>query len=108
MTTAQWPDDTALLLAIVLIAEQMLSRMPSGSSATWFVTLCGGSAAMTKTVESSGANPLDMVRRPRALGLVLGGGIAVFAGMPQGRLVEIAGPGAADIEQHEADRATDR
>ena len=39
------PTTAALLLAIVLIAEQMLSRMPSRSSATWLVTLCGGSAA---------------------------------------------------------------
>ena len=59
ITTAQCPDDTALLLAIVLIAEAMLSRMPSGSSATWLVTLCGGSAAMTNTVESSAAKPFS-------------------------------------------------
>ena len=59
ITTAQWPDDTALLLAIVLIAEQMLSRMPSGSSATWLVTLCGASAAITNTVESSAAKPFS-------------------------------------------------
>src|SRR5437868_13925238 len=59
MTMAQWPDDTALLLAIVLIAEQMLSRMPSGSSATWLVTLCGGSAAITKAVESSAPKPFS-------------------------------------------------
>src|SRR5204863_8175553 len=37
---------------------------------------------------------LDMVRRPRALGLVLGDRVGVFAGMTQGRLVEIARPGA--------------
>src|SRR3954453_2541853 len=59
ITTAQCPDETALLLATVLIAEQMLSRMPSGSSATWFVTLCGGSAAITNTVESSGEKPFS-------------------------------------------------
>ena len=59
MMTAQWPLETALLLAIVLIAEAMLSRMPSGSLATWFVTLCGGSAASTKTVESCSSKPLS-------------------------------------------------
>jgi hypothetical protein len=48
-----------LLLAIVLIAEATLSRMPSGSFATWLVTLCGGSAASTKTVESLASKPFS-------------------------------------------------
>ena len=50
---------TREVLAIVDIAEQIVSRMPSGSSATWLVQLCGGSAAMTKTVESSAAKPFS-------------------------------------------------
>ena len=52
--TAQCPDNTALLEAMVLIAEQMVSRMPSGSLHWWSVTLCGASAAMAKTVLSPG------------------------------------------------------
>ena len=58
-TTAQWPLETALLCAMVLIAEQIESRMPCGSLATWLVTLCGGSAAITNTVESSALKPFS-------------------------------------------------
>ena len=54
MTTAHEPLLTALLWAMVRIAEAMLSRIPCGSFATWLVTLCGPSAAMQKTVLSSG------------------------------------------------------
>ena len=54
MTTAHEPLLTALLCAMVLMAETMLSSTPAGSWATWLVTLCGPSAAMQKTVLSSG------------------------------------------------------
>ncbi|MNV85730.1 hypothetical protein D3C71_1797050 [compost metagenome] len=52
-TTAMWPPSTALLDAMVLMAEHIVSRMPSGSFEIWLVTLCGASAAIAKTVESS-------------------------------------------------------
>src|SRR5437870_2679505 len=106
MTTAQWPEETALLWAIVLIAEHRLSRMPSGSSAIWLVTLCGGDDEDSRILGRKAL--LDMIGRPRALGLVLGDGIGVLAGVSEGRFVKVAGPSAADIEQHEADRPADR
>src|SRR5262249_28295301 len=58
-TTVQWPDDTALLWAMVDMAETMESSTPCGSLATWLVTLCGGSAASTKTGESRSSKPLS-------------------------------------------------
>ena len=45
---------TALLCAMVLMAETRLSSTPCGSFATWLVTLCGPSVAMQNTVLSSG------------------------------------------------------
>ena len=58
-TATQCPDSTALLDAIVLIAEHIVSRMPSGSLHWWSVTLCGASAATANTVLSSGRNPFS-------------------------------------------------
>ena len=44
--------DQAEFEAMVLIAEHIVSRMPSGSLHWWSVTLWGASAAIANTVES--------------------------------------------------------
>src|SRR3546814_178885 len=50
---------------------------------------------------------LHMVRREGADLLVLGDAVGVFAGMAERRLVEVAGPTAADVEQDHPDCPAD-
>src|SRR5687767_11933753 len=81
-TTAQCPAETALLLQIVLMAEQTLSSIPGASLAKWLVMLCGGLGGQHEDGGILRAIAfLHVVGRKRARFLVLRDAVGVLAWM---------------------------